>query len=102
MQLIPGAKLIELDLPGRIETELSADLPANSADAASLVQRRLRDGGSALQSRLTAAYQNVADAWRLGIIKIPAVIVERRYVIYGDNDVARAVARIDTFRGEQP
>jgi len=48
------------------------------------------------------AYQGVADAWGLGIVKIPAVVVDRRYVVYGEPDVARAVARIDAYRSARP
>lgn len=102
VQSITSAKLIELDLPSRIETELAADLPSDPAIAAALVKQRLHEGGPALQRRITTAYQNVTDAWGLGIAKIPAVVVDRRYVVYGDADVARAVARIDAYRREQP
>jgi len=34
--------------------------------------------------------------------KIPAVVVDRRYVVYGEPDVPRAVARIDAYRSTQP
>lgn len=60
------------------------------------------DGGEALQRRIGHAYQGVADAWGLGIAKIPAVVVDRRYVVYGEPDVPRAVARINAYRSTQP
>jgi integrating conjugative element protein (TIGR03757 family) len=99
---VAGARLVELDLPARIEAELAADLPADPARAAAIVQQRLRDGGPELQRRIARAYQDVTDAWGLGIAALPAVVVDRRYVVYGDADVARAVARIDTFRRSTP
>ncbi len=102
VQAPAGARVIELDQAGRIEAELSAGLPADSARAAAIVQQRLRDGGQELQRRIARAYQDVADAWGLGIAKLPAVVVDRRYVVYGDADVARAVARIETHRRAQP
>lgn len=102
VQPIASAKLIELDLPARIEADLAADLPADPATAAALVKQRLREGGAALQRKITAAYQNLTDAWGLGIAKIPAVVVDRRYVVYGDTDVTRAVARIENYRRERP
>lgn len=102
VQAPPGARVIELDQAGRIEAELSAGLPADSARAAAIVPQRLRDGGQDLQRRIARAYQDVADAWGLGIAKLPAVVVDRRYVVYGDADVARAVARIETHRRTQP
>jgi integrating conjugative element protein (TIGR03757 family) len=102
VQSVAGARLVELDMPARIEAELAADLPADPARAAAIVQQRLRDGGPELQRRIARAYQDVTDAWGLGIAALPAVVVDRRYVVYGDADVARAVARIDTFRRSTP
>lgn len=40
--------------------------------------------------------------WGLGIAKIPAVVVDRRYVVYGEPEVSRAVARINAYRSTQP
>lgn len=97
-----GERVIELDLPDRIEAELSAGLSADPGQAETIVQQRLHDGKEALQRRIGHAYQNVADAWRLSITKIPAVVVDRRYVVYGEPDVARAVARIDAYRNARP
>lgn len=97
-----GERVIELDLPDRIEAELSAGLSADPGQAETIVQQRLHDGKEALQRRIGRAYQDVADAWGLGIAKIPAVVVDRRYVIYGEPDVARATARIDAYRNARP
>ncbi|HPO20355.1 MAG TPA: TIGR03757 family integrating conjugative element protein, partial [Rubrivivax sp.] len=97
-----GVRIIELDQATRIEVELAAHLPADPQQAAALVRQRLHDGGVALQRRIGHAYQGVADAWGLGIAKIPAVVVDRRYVVYGEPDVSRAVARINAYRSTQP
>lgn len=102
VQSTSGARVIELDLPERIEAELAAGLPNDPSRAAEFVQQRLRDGGQALQRRIGTAYQGVADAWGLGIAKVPAVVVDRRYVVYGEPEVARAVARIEAHRRTQP
>ncbi len=102
VQSAAGSRVIELDLPERIEAELAAGLPNDPGRAASLVQQRLRDGGQALQRRIGSAYQVVADAWGLGIAKVPAVVVDHRYVVYGEPDVARAMARIEAHRRTQP
>lgn len=96
------ARVITLDEATRIEAELAAGLPNDPTRGAALVQQRLRDGGVGLQRRIAAAYQGVADAWSLGITTLPAVVVDRRYVIYGEPDVARAVARIEAYRKETP
>ncbi|HDP4074767.1 TPA: TIGR03757 family integrating conjugative element protein [Pseudomonas aeruginosa] len=102
VQAPAGVQVIELDQATRIEVELAAHLPADPQQAAARVRQRLHDGGEALQRRIGHAYQGVADAWGLGIAKIPAVVVDRRYVVYGEPDVPRAVARINAYRSTQP
>ena len=102
VQVAAGTRVIELDLPARIEAELAAGLPTDPTQAAAIVQQRLREGGQDLQRRLGRAYQDVTQAWGLGITKVPAVVVARRYVVDGEPDVARAAARIETYRRTQP
>ena len=102
IQAMGGERVIKLDLPVRIEAELSADLPADPGKAEAIMQQRLREGNETLQRRIVRAYQGVAEAWGLGIAKIPAVVVDRRFVIYGEPNVARAVARIDAHRSARP
>ena len=97
-----GVYVVELDAPARIEAELAANLPADPAQAAAIVRQRLQDGGTPLQRRLANAYQGLTDAWSLGVTKIPAVVVDRRYVVYGETDVPRALARIEEYRRMQP
>ncbi|MBO9333143.1 TIGR03757 family integrating conjugative element protein [Achromobacter pulmonis] len=97
-----NARVIELDRAARLEAKLSADLPSDPERAAALVQQRLRDGGEKLQRELAAAYQSIADAWSLGVTTLPAVVLNQRYVLYGEPDVARAVARIEAYRRTQP
>ncbi|MDH2236784.1 TIGR03757 family integrating conjugative element protein [Pigmentiphaga sp. GD03639] len=97
-----GEQLIELDQASRLEAELSADLPADPERAASVVRQRLNHGGTDLQRRIGTAYQGLTDAWSLGVTTIPAVVVDQRYVVYGEPDVARAVSRIEQHRRTQP
>ncbi|WP_121382468.1 TIGR03757 family integrating conjugative element protein [Pseudomonas aeruginosa] len=97
-----GERLIELDEAPRIEAELSANLPTDPDQATALVKRRLTQGGTDLQRRIATAYQGVTDAWSLGITAVPAVVVDQRYVVYGEPDVARAIARIKQHRRAQP
>jgi integrating conjugative element protein (TIGR03757 family) len=98
----PSMRFIELDAPARIEAELDVQLPADPVRAIAIVQQRLRDGGTELQRRLRLAYQGVADAWSLRVVKIPAVVVDQSYVVYGDPDVNRALARIEAYRRSRP
>ena len=97
-----GERLIELDEAPRIVAELSANLPTDPDQATALVKRRLTQGGTDLQRRIATAYQGVTDAWSLGITAVPAVVVDQRYVVYGEPDVARAIARIEQHRRTEP
>lgn len=94
------ARVIELDAPTRIEAILSQGLPADPEQAAANVRERLRS--RAITEQFASAYQGVTDAWRIGITKIPAVVVDQRYVVYGDPEVAHAVARIQAYREAHP
>jgi integrating conjugative element protein (TIGR03757 family) len=96
------ARVIELDAARRIQANLSANLPADPQQAASIVRQRLKDGGTRLQQQMQTAYQGVADSWSMGVTTIPAVVVDRRYVIYGETDIDRAIARIAQYRKEHP
>ncbi len=98
----PADRHILLDGVAQLEAELAAGLPPDADKAAGIVRQRVRQGGTDLQRRIAAAYQGVTDAWSLGIIKVPAVVVDRRYVVYGEANVARAVARVEQHRREQP
>ena len=96
-----GVRVIELDAPGRLASELGANLPADPRKAAALFQQRLATVGAELRQRLITAYQGITDAWSLGITKIPAVVVDQKFVIYGEPDVERAVAQIERYRSAQ-
>ena len=97
-----GARVVRLDAAAHLESALSAQLPADAAQAEAVVRRRLAQGGAESQRQLTTAYQGIADAWGMGIAKIPAVVVDHRYVVYGDADIVRAVARINAWRNSRP
>ncbi|CAM8820050.1 TIGR03757 family integrating conjugative element protein [Burkholderia pseudomallei] len=94
------ARVIELDAPTQFEAALSKSLPANAGEAAAAVRERLAT--STITQQLTDAYQGVTDAWRIGVAKIPAVVIDQRYVVYGDPDAAHAVARIQAYREAHP
>ncbi len=93
-------RVIRLDEPARLQAELSTDLPKDTARAAQAVGERLRAQGESLNRRLSAAYQGVVEAWNLGILKLPAIVVDGRFVVYGDADVAHALSLMEQYRGE--
>lgn len=100
IQVPSGARLILLDDSERLETKLSEGLPADPQRAAAIMQQRLRSSDAQrLQQDLVAAQQNVVDAWTVGVTKIPAVVVDRKYVVYGETDVGSATQRIARWKG---
>lgn len=94
-----GVRIIRLDDQQRLEELLSRQLPNDQRQAEATIQRYLASpAGKRLQSDLVQAQQGITDAWSVGVEKIPAVVVDRRYVVYGEADVAKAVAQIDRAR----
>ena len=96
------ARLIELDDARRIQGEVFAHLPADRKEAAIVARERLQAGGAELQQRLAAAYAAIAAAWRVGVTKIPAVVVDEHYVVYGETNVALALSWISDYRRTHP
>lgn len=91
-QVPTGTAVIELDAPGRLDAELSRELPADPDEAARLMQSRMRDPDwQDIADRYADRYVGLVRAWQLGVEKVPAVVIDGRYVIYGEPDVARAL-----------
>ncbi|VVM79891.1 hypothetical protein PS663_02264 [Pseudomonas fluorescens] len=94
-----GVRIIRLDDQQRLEELLSQHLPNDQRQAEATIQRYLATpAGKRLQSDLVQAQQGITDAWSVGVEKIPAVVVDRRYVVYGEADAAKAIAQIDRAR----
>lgn len=93
-------RVIKLDEQQHIEEQLSKKLPPNPHQAA-LAARQLMGtpAGAMLMEQLAVAQQGNADAWSIGISKVPAVVVDRQYVVYGQPDVTAAIQVINRARG---
>lgn len=97
-----GVRVILLDEQQHLEEQLSRSLPSDPRQAAAAAQRFLASPeGKRLQDDLAKAQQGAADAWTAGVEKLPAVVVDRRYVVYGEPDVATAIGLIDRARSIQ-
>jgi len=97
-----GVRIILLDEQQRLEEQLNKKLPPDPTQAAASVQAYLSSpDGKRFQRELAQAQQAATDAWSLGVKKIPAVVVDRRYVVYGAADVNTAVGIIDRARSMQ-
>ncbi|WP_183144095.1 TIGR03757 family integrating conjugative element protein, partial [Pseudomonas amygdali] len=84
VQASAHVRLILLDEQERLETKLSEGLPANQQQAIAIMQQRLKSSDAQrLQHDLALAQQNLVDAWSIGVTKVPAVVVDRAFVVYG-------------------
>ena len=94
-----GATVHELDRRGRLATAFGADLPSDPERALAVLRRRMdSSAGRALRAALARAAEGDALAARLGIERLPAVVVDGRYAVYGVRDVRRAVERVRAWR----
>jgi len=95
------ARIILLDEQRRLEDRLTDSLSPDLNQAPTTLQTYLASpAGMQLQRELAHAQQGVTDAWSMGVLKVPAVVVDRKYVVYGRTNVSEAVARIKQARGE--
>ncbi|WP_397458661.1 TIGR03757 family integrating conjugative element protein [Pseudomonas asplenii] len=95
VDLPPDTQLIQLDRLDQLEVSLFQDLPADPAQAQAAFKEHMTADAAADIDR---AHQDIVNAWSLGVSKIPAVVVDRQYVVYGDPNVARALTKIEHFR----
>jgi len=97
-----GVRLIVLGEKDRLEERLTRALPANpQLAAAAFPQFMSSQEGHSLLAGLAKAQQDAADAWSSGVEKVPAVVVDRKYVVYGVADVPAALAMINQSRSAQ-
>ena len=94
-----GAAVHVLDARDGHAEAFGAGLPDDPERALAEAKRRLETrAGRAALARLAAAAAGNALAGRLGIEKLPAVVVDGRYVVYGVRDVAQAAKRVEAWR----
>lgn len=98
-----GVAVIELDGPARLDSEISQGLPQDQAAAKAEMQQRMQSPEwEQVVSRYGDLYTGVARAWLLRVEKLPAVVVDGEFVVYGQHDVAAAVREIlDHREGER-
>ncbi|RMN04406.1 hypothetical protein ALQ68_04668 [Pseudomonas savastanoi pv. glycinea] len=63
------------------------------------MQQRLKSNDALrLQRDLALTQQNLVDAWSIGVTKVPAVVVDRKFVVYGETNATAAENRIAQWR----
>lgn len=84
----------EVDLKERVEAQLSQGLPADSDRALDVARQRLSgDSGAQLIERLKDGADALIEAHRLGVEKVPAIVIDGTYVVYGETSVQEALVR---------
>ena len=96
-----GAKVFYVDAVERLAASLSAGLPADPAQAAALARQRFDALSQADRQAAGAGAEALALATQYGLTKVPAIVFDRRAVVYGvlDVDKARALYRAWRARG---
>lgn len=88
-----GAQVYQLDRLAQIEETLSKDLPGDPERAAAIAEQRIRDGGVQLQNAVLAAGMGVGLALQYGIDRVPATVIDQRYVDFGETRTAVSLER---------
>lgn len=91
---VAGIELVyyQLDKPAGLQGEISKKLPTNLDDAAAFMSQyaNSEEGKKQIQA-IVDGYQGVGRAYGLGVNKLPATVIDERYVVYGTTDVNQAL-----------
>lgn len=99
----PGVLVQTLENVHLLEQSLFPQLSDNPAQAEQQSRARMQQPGWREQeARLTRAYQALLDAHAAGIKKVPAVVFDDKYVVYGTTDAALAQRKFNAWREQQP
>jgi integrating conjugative element protein (TIGR03757 family) len=82
----------QLDEADELVRQLGTDLPNDQQAAQTEVFKRMAmPAGKAMVARLGKLFGGVVKAWSLGVTKLPAIVINERYVVYGVYSVDEAV-----------
>ncbi|EAZ9289232.1 TIGR03757 family integrating conjugative element protein [Salmonella enterica] len=99
----PGALVQILENVHVLEQSLFPVLSDNPVVAEQQAKQRMQQPDwQAQEARLSRAYQALLDAQMLNIAKIPAVVFDDKWVVYGTTDVALAQQTLEIWREQQP
>ncbi|HAV1239867.1 TPA: TIGR03757 family integrating conjugative element protein [Salmonella enterica] len=98
----PGVVIQTLEDVNELEQALFPALSQNPQQAEQQARLRMQQPDwKSQEAHLTHTYQALLDAYTLGIKKIPAVVFDDRYVVYGTTNVELAQQKLDAWREEQ-
>ena len=88
-----------LDALQRIETTLNQQLPQKEADARAWLQANQARLKREVTPQAVAAANCIALAHHYKIKRLPAMVIDRKAVVYGLTDVGAAIERYQATRG---
>ena len=92
-------RLFVLDNVDKALKKLSFLNPGNEAQAKQRAMKLIQSPeGQAMIARMRSSAEAIAVAWQHGIEKLPAVLVDEQYVVYGVYNVESALAQIARYR----
>ncbi|EAS1759878.1 TIGR03757 family integrating conjugative element protein [Salmonella enterica] len=98
----PQTQIYLLDETQRLEQSLFPALSGDTQQAEQQARQRMQQPDwKEMESRLTGAYQSLLSAWSLGVDKVPAVVFDGRYVVYGTTDVRLAQQKWAQWQEQQ-
>lgn len=93
------AQIIYLDEGELLVQQLGRSLPNDQPAAEKEVLKRMATReGEALVEKIGSAYDGVVQAWSRGITKLPAILIDDQYVVYGIYNVDDA---LEIYRSRQ-
>lgn len=96
-------EVVYLDAPERLldEALLQSGTELNEANTRQVTALLQSPAWQARETALQQAYQGVVQAWQLGVARLPAVVVDAQWVVYGSTDIEQAVMQIQLYRKQQ-
>jgi integrating conjugative element protein (TIGR03757 family) len=95
-------QVYRLDAMTLIEEQLSQGLPAVEAQALAVLQRMESEIRRKYQAQIINASNGMTLAIHYRLDRLPAVVIDRKAVIYGVPDVERALAIYQQSAGGRP
>lgn len=84
------ARLYYLDGIAQIEATLTDGLPPNEQQARSIAEDRIRRLGVGIQNQMRQAGIGLGRALQFRLQRVPAIVFNGKYVVYGVTDVDNA------------
>ena len=92
----------QLDKPAELKEKLNSNFKKNEPENLDAIVSYARNfmtltNTKAQLQEMYQSYQDLALAFKNGIKAVPAVVIDKTYVVYGTTDVNRAIRETDAF-----